>query len=158
MQVQKVSVLSVSNTQKVQPVNSNLVSKVNTVNSDSVSFGHGILMPDTQSAIKALMQKLQKLGRPLAIQDMLLGDITATANKKIGATVWDLVLTTARGKGANKEINTYYYCVNNEKIAKQVRLGASSRFIEEETLGEMGKLEWNNSVQAIAAVLFRHLP
>jgi hypothetical protein len=114
-------------------------------------------MPDTEMVINSLIKRLSKFGRSVTVKDITLGEISAVKDKQKGSKVWDLVLSSSRGKGVNKEINTYYYSADSG-IAKEVRLGAHNRFIESDKLDETEKLEWNNSVQSIAAVLSRHLP
>jgi hypothetical protein len=157
MQVEKVSSFSTLSVQKKQSLCSIYTGKVSATNNDSISFGHNIMFPDTQTVIRNLINRLSRFNRSLEVNDIMLGKINASTNTKKGAKIWNLVISSSRGKGVNKEINTYYYNVDGE-IAKEVRLGSSNRFIEEEKIDETGKLEWNNAVQAIATVLFRHLP
>lgn len=157
MQVEKVSISANSSVHKGQAHCTNHIRHLGTFTKDSATFGHGIIMPDTQKAINELLVRLRKNRRALSIKDIALGEINAAVDKKVGHNVWDLVLNSSRGKGENKQIHTYYYKNEGNKIAKQERIGNSTHFIEEDKLDETGKLEWNNSVQQLSAALFRHL-
>lgn len=158
MQVEKISSPISPKPCFYKPFCTNRINIAHKFSNDSVSFGHSIIMPDTQKVIANLISKLSKLGHPLKINDNTLGELSATINVRKGSNVWDLIVSSSRGKGKNKEFNTYYYGEGGNKIAKETRIGGSSRFLDADKLDEMGRFEWNDSVLQVANVLFRHLP
>lgn len=158
MQIEKVSSSLCLKPSGNQHLCTNRINYISKSESDSVAFGRGIIHPDTQEAIVSLITRLTKLGRPLSANDNTLGEISASINTRKGSNIWELILSSSKGKGKNKEFNTYYYGEGGNKIAKEARKGDSNRFIDGDKLGEMEHLEWNNSVLQVANVLFRHLP
>ena len=158
MQVEKVSNSIPPKPWGYKPFCTNNINITPKFSNDSVSFGHSIIMPDTQKVITNLIARLEKLGRPLKVNDLSLGEINASIRTRKGSKVWDLILSSARGKGKEREINTYYYEQAGGRIAKESRAGNHNRFFEGEKLDEIGRNEWNNAVQQIAAILTAHLP
>lgn len=158
MQVEKVSGTFCIKPTGNQHLCTNRINSTSKFASDSATFGHGIILPDTQSALTNLIQKLAKAGNKLKIKDVTIGEISAATKEKHANIVWDLVVSVSSGKGADKTKRTYFYSNADGKIAREERFGASSHFTEESKLSELDKLEWNNSIQQLAIALFRHLP
>lgn len=157
MQVERVSRVSQQKGLKSTPSSFKYFSRIADKNRDCVSFGREILLRETEDAISTLMHRLCHYPQEvIRIKTPALGEITAQMLAKVGNIEWTCVLRRSQGKGKNRQIHTYLYL--DDKVAKEERIGHSSRFIEGEKFDDAVISEWNSSVQEIASALFRHLP